>query len=250
MNSPWIAPAHGMVKVNCHGVVLDVPAANGNTSGLGVILRRFNGKLISCAVGSMPRLSPLGNQLWAIFSGMRRAFLGDSRRVIIETDNIEAFGAIKFPNANASTEISSIVQQILVLKNNQTWNCYVRFVYASRNKVATYLALLGAELFTRVFLFSEPLGRAAELMDLDLGLGPHDPDFLEMEMAEVEMEQLEVLMANEVDGPLVAGRAATFLAAARFQLAPPVQANQEQGFQDVAYEDDLDMDEGAVVMQA
>ncbi|WOH02709.1 hypothetical protein DCAR_0522098 [Daucus carota subsp. sativus] len=87
-------------------------------------------------------------------------------------------------------------------------------------------------------------------MDLDLGLGPHDPDFLEMEMAEVEMEQLEVLMANEVDGPLVAGRAATFLAAARFQLAPPVQANQEQDFQDVAYEDDLDMDEGAVVMQA
>ncbi|WOH12727.1 hypothetical protein DCAR_0832235 [Daucus carota subsp. sativus] len=198
----------------------------------------------------MPRLSPLGNQLWAIFSGMRRAFLGDSRRVIVETDNIEAFGAIKFPAANATTEISSIVQQILVLKNNQTWNCAVRFVYASRNKVATYLALLGSELFRRVFLFSEPLGRAAELMDLDIGLGPHDPEFLEVELVEAEMEDLEAIMANEVDGPLVIGPAATFLRDAGFQLAPPAQAHQEEDLHDFVYEDDLDAEEGGMVMQA
>ncbi|WOH02020.1 hypothetical protein DCAR_0521407 [Daucus carota subsp. sativus] len=123
-------------------------------------------------------------------------------------------------------------------------------ILPSRNKVATYLALLGAELFTRVFLFTEPLGRAAELMDLDIGLGPHDPEFLEAEMAEDELEQLEVVMANVDDGPLVLGLAATFLGVAGFQLAPPVPENQEPDIQDVAYEDDLDVVDGAVIMQA
>ncbi|WOG96170.1 hypothetical protein DCAR_0415501 [Daucus carota subsp. sativus] len=138
MNIHWVPPPHGMVKVNCHGVTLQEIAANGNTSGLGVNLRRTNENMISCVAGSMRKLSPLGNQLWAVFSGMRRAFLGDSRRVIIETDNLEAFGAIKLPNANATVEISSIVQQILLLKNNPTWNCSIRFVYSRRNKVAQW----------------------------------------------------------------------------------------------------------------
>ncbi|KAL1807787.1 hypothetical protein ACET3Z_004293 [Daucus carota] len=87
-------------------------------------------------------------------------------------------------------------------------------------------------------------------MDLDIGLGPHDPEFLEVEMGEAEMEDLEAVMANEVDGPLVMGRAANFLRAAGFQLALPVQAHQEQDLHDIVYEDDLDAEEGGMVMQA
>ncbi|WOH11172.1 hypothetical protein DCAR_0830651 [Daucus carota subsp. sativus] len=43
---------------------------------------------------------------------------------------MEAFGAIKFQNANAPVEISSIVPQILILKDNPAWNYSIRFVYS------------------------------------------------------------------------------------------------------------------------
>ncbi|WOH08473.1 hypothetical protein DCAR_0727914 [Daucus carota subsp. sativus] len=64
-------------------------------------------------------------------------------------------------------------------------------------------------------------------------------------MVEEELEQLEVLMANEEDGPLAVGLAANFLNMAGFQLAPLVPANQEPDLQDIVYEDDLDAEDGA-----
>ena len=53
--------------------------------------------------------------------------------------------------------------------------------------------------------------------------------------------------ANEVDGPLVIGHAANFLRAAGFQLAPPVQAHQEQDLHDIVYEDELDAEDGGMI---
>lgn len=58
------------------------------------------------------------------------------------------------------------------------------------------LALLGGKLFTSLFLFFEPIGQVAELMDLDIGLGPHGPQFLEVEMYEDEMMQMVEMMEN------------------------------------------------------
>ena len=52
--------------------------------------------------------------------------------------------------------------------------------------MATYLALLGADLFTCLFMFFEPIGRVAELMEFDLGLGSQDPWFREVPMDEME----------------------------------------------------------------
>lgn len=247
MDHHWKAPSLGITKVNCHGVTLDVATPNGNITGLAAILRRSNGNLISSIVGSVRRLSPLGNQLWAIFCGMRRAFLDTTRQVVVETDNLEAFGAIKFPNAAATPEIASIVQQIRILKSNSSWSCSILYVYPRRNRVATYLALLGAELFTRLFFFAEPLGRAAELMDLDIGLGPHDQDLIEAEMVEEELEQLEVALAAP-HGPMEVGLAANFLAGAAFQLAPQAPENQEAEIHNFVFEDDLDIEEGGVAV--
>uniref|UniRef100_A0A161WSL8 Uncharacterized protein n=1 Tax=Daucus carota subsp. sativus TaxID=79200 RepID=A0A161WSL8_DAUCS len=112
------------------------------------------------------------------------------------------------------------------------------------------LLLLGAELFTRPYLFFEPIGRAAELIDLDIGLGPHDPELLEAEMNEEDMLQLEAVMADGAGGPMEAGMAADFLMVAGFQLAPLDPGHQEEEIHDFVYEDDLDVEDGAVVMQA
>lgn len=48
--------------------------------------------------------------------------------------------------------------------------------------MATYLALLGTDLFTCLFLFFEPVGMA----ELDLGMGSQDPWFREVPMDEME----------------------------------------------------------------
>lgn len=53
--------------------------------------------------------------------------------------------------------------------------------------VAHYLSLLGGELFTRLYIFFEPIGRMAELTDLDMGLWPHDDQFFEVHMVQEEI---------------------------------------------------------------
>ncbi|WOG89357.1 hypothetical protein DCAR_0208595 [Daucus carota subsp. sativus] len=83
-----------------------------------------------------------------------------------------------------------------------------------------------------------------------MGLGPHDPDLLEVEMVEEELEELEVLMADMAGGPLAVGLAADFIAAAGFQMAAVVPGQQEPEIQDFVFEDDLDVEEGGVIMQA
>ncbi|WOH13125.1 hypothetical protein DCAR_0832634 [Daucus carota subsp. sativus] len=56
-------------------------------------------------------------------------------------------------------------------------------------------------------------------------------------------------MADEAGGPMAAGLAAEFLMVAGFQLAPLEPGNQEEEIHDFVYEDDLDVEDGAVVMQ-
>ena len=83
-----------------------------------------------------------------------RAFEESSKKEIIETNNLEAFGALD----------SNIMGASRVEKHNPTdydsqealWKCVIKYVYPRRFKLAMYLALLGG----------------AELMDLDIGLGP------------------------------------------------------------------------------
>lgn len=67
-----------------------------NTSGIGVVLRTSNGNLVNCVVGTIPGLNPLSTNLWAVQVGLRRAFLEGALNVIIETDNMDAYGAIQF----------------------------------------------------------------------------------------------------------------------------------------------------------
>lgn len=169
-------------------VPLSLPAANGNTTGLGAVIRRANGGMASSISGTIQNLSPVENQLAAIHIGMKRAYEETCKKVIVEIDNLEAFGMLKFQHNGISQTALNIIQQIKILKKDKIWKCKIRYVYPRRNKVATYLALLGADLFGRLFLSFEPLGRAAELMDLDVGLGFHDPRYQDVQMNGDEME--------------------------------------------------------------
>lgn len=133
-----------------------------------------------------------------------------------ETDNLVGFGAIQHALQNPNPEVVDLMYQILTRLRDPNWNVSLRFVYSERNRLAEYLALLGCELFYRLYIFFEPIGRITKIMDLDLGLGPNNPQFLEAPMVEEEEEIFteifedgagglaEAFMMNVViNGPLI-----------------------------------------------
>lgn len=91
----WVSPPAGALKINVHGVHSSVPIPNGNNTGIGAVFRDTNGEMKFLTIGIIPGLSLIGNQLWAIYSPMRRDFREGFRHVIIETDNYKAYQVIK-----------------------------------------------------------------------------------------------------------------------------------------------------------
>lgn len=89
----WVPPPQGTLKINVHGSASRTALPNGNDTGLAAIYRDSVGNLrhMHLTIGVIPNLTPLGNQLWAIFIALRRAFLKGYRDVIVETDNLQAY---------------------------------------------------------------------------------------------------------------------------------------------------------------
>lgn len=152
------------------GEAFEAPTPNGNTSRVGVILRTSNGHLYNCISGMIPNFSMLGVQLWAILIGSRRAFTEGASNVILETDNIQTFLAVKFDHLNQNLDYTDLLNQILTRLRDPGWTCIFCFVYPQRNRVAHYISLLGGELFTILYIFFESIGAMGELMGLDMGL--------------------------------------------------------------------------------
>lgn len=169
------SPPVGTLKVNVHAATFHQPMPNGNTTGIGVVLRTSDGNLVNCIAGTIHGLTSLGAQLWSVQVGLRRAFVEGAESVIIETDNMQAFGAIQFAHLHQHPEYDDLIHQIVTRIRDPNWECSFRFVYSVRNTTATYASLLGGELFCRLYLFYEPVGRMSELMHLDMGLGHQAP---------------------------------------------------------------------------
>lgn len=169
---------------------------NSNTTGIGVVLRTSYGNLVNCIAGTITGLTPLGAQLWSIHNGLRRAFVEGAESVIIETDNMQAFGAVQFAHLHQHPEYDDIIHHIITRIRDPNWECSFRFVYSVRNTTATYVYLLGGELFCRLYVFYEPIGRMSELMHLDMGLGPQETQFMEAPMLDEEWEAFDDLMAD------------------------------------------------------
>lgn len=76
----------------------------------------------------------------------------------------------------------------------------------------------------------EPIGRLAELMDLDMGLGPQAPQFLEAPMVEEEWNVFEEIMAEGA-----VELAEEFMVNLNIQVP-----GDELQLHDVVYEDELE----------
>lgn len=71
-------------------------------------------------VGTIPFLSRLGNQLWAIYSPLRRAKIKGYSSVIMETDNLEAFRTIRDFYTDAPVGGYDLVFQIDILLKDRS----------------------------------------------------------------------------------------------------------------------------------
>lgn len=160
-------------------------------------------------MGNIPNLSPLHNQLWAIFIGMRRAFLEGGRRVIVETDNLEALATLKFYKHGVPAEVVDTVQQIITRKQDKRWKCKTKYVFSKRNHLATYMASTGGHHLNGMVAIDEPIGRMGEIIDLDLGFGLHGHTFNEVVLAEDELYVLhQAVLAAERGLPGAGGNQA------------------------------------------
>lgn len=70
-------------------------------------------------------------------------------------------------------------------------------MYPERNNASTYLSLLDGEFFIRLYIFYEPIGALGQILDLDMGLGPHDERFFE---APILQEEIKVSNEALVEG--------------------------------------------------
>lgn len=108
----------------------------------------------SCISGTLLQVPLLVNQLAAIYIGMRRACEESAKKVIVETDNLEALGVLKFQHNGVPQETWSIIQQILILEKDHAWKFVIKYVYPRRNKAAHLSGSSGCRpIFPPVSLF-------------------------------------------------------------------------------------------------
>lgn len=93
---------------------------------------------------------------------------------------MDAFGAVQFTYMHQHPEHGDIIHQIVTRIRAPNWTCHFHLVYSVRSNVATYLSLLGGELFCRLYLIFDLIGRMTELTELDMGLGPQASQFLKL----------------------------------------------------------------------
>lgn len=139
----WVPPSLETLKVNMHAAIFAHQMPNGNTNGIVAVLRTSDGNLVNFDSGTIHNVTPLGAKLWAVQVGLRRAFVEGAMDVIVETDNMQVFGAIQFVHLHQRPEHDDLIHQILTRIRDPNWNCSFRFVYSARNTTATYASLLG-----------------------------------------------------------------------------------------------------------
>lgn len=91
----WGPPLPPTLKINVHGIYSNTVFPAGNDSGIGAVYRNSDGELKLITVGTIPFLTQVGNQLWAIFVALLRAYFEGYRDVELETDNYEAYMILK-----------------------------------------------------------------------------------------------------------------------------------------------------------
>lgn len=105
----WIAPNKPTLKINVHDTFSSVPRQSANDACIGAMYRDSEGSMNLLTVSTIPFLTELANQLWAIYVPLVRAHYEGYLNVVLETDNFEAYKVVKtFKNGGAHAHVYDI----------------------------------------------------------------------------------------------------------------------------------------------
>lgn len=203
----WIPP-QGTLKINVHVVSAPTPTRFENETGMGAVYRDSCGKLRHQTVGVIPRLTPLGAQLRIILIVLKlivlkRAFLEDYRDVIVETDNLPAYLAIKNFTLGAQAQVFDIISHIDICICDPQWFSMLSFVFPARKRVAHYATRVGIELGARLYTLDRSVPGVEKLLDWDMGLGSDHPDYTDAVLPTNATDPIELgvalTLANNVE---------------------------------------------------
>lgn len=95
MDNFWAPPEEWYVKVNVHFAPVDNALANGNTNGVGVIIRDSDGIKLWGAMGPMPGRTEVQALLWGVQSALVHCNNMGRHRVHIESTNRGVYDTIR-----------------------------------------------------------------------------------------------------------------------------------------------------------
>ena len=191
MDPSWESPKRGYVKVNIRASTLADALQNGNVNGVGILARDHRATYLWGIMGPMREVGFLELQLWAIHKVMLTAYKRRIPRVILETDNIQAYEILLEQDDDFIEDegLEEVVRQINSLSrtynhlrqdDGSRWDCELVSVLASRNRAALCMAQYGMEHCSSLVEVPVPFEELQEQLDLDMGFGPH-ADFLEVQ---------------------------------------------------------------------
>lgn len=90
MNRVWVPHPVEFVKINIFVATPVEPLANGNSNGVGIIMRNHNGFLVWGVMCPVKDLTEYQTQLWAIHKGMKEAYSRGFFNTLIETEHVES----------------------------------------------------------------------------------------------------------------------------------------------------------------
>lgn len=180
------------------------PARYVNTR-IGDVYRDSTGKFRYTIMGVIPNLTPLESKLWAIFTVLKIAFIEGHRDVIVETENLLAFLAIKNFSLGVQANVYDYLFKIDIRLHDVRWFCLLSFIFLARNIVARYIAWVAMELDDRLYTLNRPVTRIEELLDWDTGMGPVHPDYVDVHYPDEAPDSINfkssLTLTNNVENP-------------------------------------------------
>ncbi|MED6109970.1 hypothetical protein PIB30_117357 [Stylosanthes scabra] len=159
----WVKPADGFVKVNCHGSVY----VNEGRAGFGCVLRDSSGRWIFGCSGLVVGTCVLRTELWAIWRGLYMALQQNQTAVECETDSVDAFYLVNHCQIPQEQEEKELIRKVFELKVRPGWNVTFNLIHRGANRVADWMAKLGARANGVAIDWIHPPNGLQQLLELD-----------------------------------------------------------------------------------
>lgn len=159
MEIGWDFSTIGFAKIDVHAVYYDPPLPNGNTTGMGIVIRDENGTILAIITGTLGHLYRRANELWAMMLGLQLAHKIGENSVELETESKEAIRDWDDWRWFIDNRHAGVVHQLNQRLKDRTLTPRKRAMRAIQNQLARYLAEDGAATkFRRLYACTESLG--------------------------------------------------------------------------------------------